>query len=661
MAKKKKILYHSDFSLSKTGFGRAAKALLKELYKTGKYEIVQYCCGLTWEHPTFKRVPWKCYGALPNDKQQVDALNKDPQVARLASYGQFNINNVIEKEKPDFYFGVQDIWGVDYCLKMPWWNKLHCVVHTTLDSLPILESAVFAAKDVKNYWVWSNFAEKALHKIGYNHVKTVHGAIETEKFYKLPESEKKALREKFGLPQDAYIIGFVFRNQLRKSVPNLLEGYAKFKKEHPEIKNTYLLLHTSFSEGWPIIKKENIENENSESLDLCKQYEIDPREILTSYVCRNCKALEVKNFLGENLDCKFCGAQKSQVTTSPQMGVCEDQLREVYNLMDVYCHPFTSGGQEIPVQEAKLCELITLVTNYSCGEELCQQEAYSIPLEWSKYTEHSTNFIKASTYPNSISKNLYKVFKMPKSKKEDYGRKARQWVLENYDAKKISAIFQDFIDNAEEVDYDFKFKTVLKNPTYEIPYIEDNEKWLKEMYVNILKFNNQKDIEDGIKYWLKEIKSGTSRDKIESYFRKVALQDNQAQTKKKNLDDLLDKDDEGKRIAVVMPESAGDVFLTTAILPSIKRLYKDHNIYFITKPQFFEILDGNPFVHKTIPFFQEAESLLFMEGRGSHKGYFEICYVPHVGTQRFLNYLHNAKDIIDLDIHSEDFNKITRE
>ena len=30
---------------------------------------------------------------------------------------------------------------------------------------------------------------------------------------------------------DDFIIGFVFRNQLRKSVPNLLEGFKVFKEE----------------------------------------------------------------------------------------------------------------------------------------------------------------------------------------------------------------------------------------------------------------------------------------------------------------------------------------------------------------------------------------------------------------------------------------------
>ena len=85
------------------------------------------------------------------------------------------------------------------------------------------------AKDVKNYWVWSNFAEKEFKRLGHDHIKTVHGAISHEQFYKLDPSEKTELRKKFKIEEDAFIIGFVFRNQLRKSVPNLIEGYAKWK------------------------------------------------------------------------------------------------------------------------------------------------------------------------------------------------------------------------------------------------------------------------------------------------------------------------------------------------------------------------------------------------------------------------------------------------
>ena len=44
------------------------------------------------------------------------------------------------------------------------------------------------------------------------------------------------------------------------------------------------------------------------------------------------------------------------------------------------------------------------------------------------------------------------------------------------------------------------------------------------------------------------------------------------------------------------------------------------------------------------------DNLLWLEGSGSHKGYFDIAFLPHIGTQRILNYLHNGKDEIDFNL-----------
>jgi hypothetical protein len=44
------------------------------------------------------------------------------------------------------------------------------------------------------------------------------------------------------------------------------------------------------------------------------------------------------------------------------------------------------------------------------------------------------------------------------------------------------------------------------------------------------------------------------------------------------------------------------------------------------------------------------DNLLWSEGFGEHKGYFDITFLPYIGTQRILNYLHNGKDKIDFDI-----------
>jgi hypothetical protein len=96
-----------------------------------------------------------------------------------------------------------------------------------------LPSAVKKAKDIKNYWVWSNFAEKEFKRLGFDHVKTVHGAIESKFFYKLPDEERKKLRLK-----NVEIIKSVFPD-------NNIKEIKKIKICHIDV-NTYQSTLKSF-------------------------------------------------------------------------------------------------------------------------------------------------------------------------------------------------------------------------------------------------------------------------------------------------------------------------------------------------------------------------------------------------------------------------------
>ena len=158
------------------------------------------------------------------------------------------------------------------------------------------------------------------------------------------------------------------------------------------------------------------------------------------------------------------------------------------------------------------------------------------------------------------------------------------------------------------------------------------------------------DDDDGLKYWLSELKKGNTREVIENYFRRVALQENE-KDKKIGFEELLDKDDEGKRLLYVMPESIGDIYLSTSLFKSAKELYPDYNLYVAVKPEYFSILDGNPYVHKVIQYVPQMDNLTWLEGKGRHKGFFEIAFLPYSNTQRFLTYLHNAKDKLAYDIN----------
>lgn len=559
----KRILFHSNNAKAFTGFGKNTKNILRYLYKTGKYEIIEFANGTQWNDPSLKLRPWEAQGSLPNNPALLKQLNSDQQKGRAAGYGAATIDSAIKEYKPDIYLGVEDIWAFGGYWEKPWWDKINNMIWTTLDSQPILPQAVEAAPKTKNFYCWSSFAERDLKEMGHDHVGTLHGTVDTDDFYRLSNLERKELRKKFGL-SDEFIVGFVFRNQLRKSVPNLMEGFKIFKKDCPKAK---LLLHTHWSEGWDIPR-------------LIEEKGLKKEDILTTYYCSACGQYEVRSFTGQEQKCRFCGTEKSLNTTNVKAGVNEEQLNEVYNLMDVYCHPFTSGGMEIPIFEAKMTELITLVTNYSCGEDSASQDCGSFPLDWAEYREPGTQFIKASTYPSSIAKQLKKVWQMDSPKRLQMGKKGRQWTIDNYSTEAVGKKLEAILDAMPDIDYDFD--------------------------------------------WEKEEKQGI------------------------DLEDLLD---EGNRIAVVMPQSAGDVLWVNSLMGNLKKLYPSYDIYVFTKSQFFDYIEDHPAVHKALPYSKEIDNLCFLEGQENHKGFFDIAFLPHCGTQKVLTYTHNGIDKTQFELY----------
>ena len=631
---KKKLVFQSDFALMKTGFGRNAKALLSYLYKTKKYDIVHYCCGTLDNDPKLDSTPWKSIGTIP----AAYPTNRDPEQTRRVSYGAEKLDSIIEKEKPDVYIACQDIWGVDFAVEKPWFNQITSAIWTTLDSLPLLPNSIKYAKEVDNYWVWSDFAEREFKKLGFNKVETLPGCVDESCFLNLGQDKKDQLRRSFNIAKEEFIVGFVFRNQLRKLVPNLIEGFSIWKRRSGS--RGKLLLHTHWDEGWDILR-------------LANEYNVERTDILTTYKCSKCNSYRVQPFQGQGLNCPDCLSEKSLSTSNILNGVSEAQLNEVYNLMDVYCHPFTSGGQEIPIQEAKLSELITLVTNYSCGEKSCEEGSGSIPLDWSEYREIQTLFRKASTYPDSIADAIEQVHKMPLEERQQIGVDSRNWTIDNFSTEVIGKQIEKFIDGAPFADYEkVDIQPKENDPEAEITAPRtDPKEWILSMYKNILKRESPSKADDGFRYWMGEIQKGVELDKIEKFFRDTARNHNQ-RLKKFDLNTLLDENDKGKRVLYVIPQSAGDVFLSTSLFPSIKKLYPDWNLYVATEKENFPILHGNPHIHRILPYTPQMDNLFWLEGHGEHEGYFEVAYLPYIGTQKIFNYQHNGIDKIALDLRN---------
>ena len=105
-----------------------------------------------------------------------------------------------------------------------------------------------------------------------------------------------------------------------------------------------------------------------------------------------------------------------------------------------------------------------------------------------------------------------------------------------------------------------------------------------------------------------------------------------------------------KKLLLIVPESAGDIFLVTSLLSSLQETYHEYDIYFSCKPQFQDILKNNPYITKVIDYLPIMENQTLMEGTGDWQGLFDISIMVTIHTQRFLNYLNNGQTRISLDL-----------
>ena len=69
---------------------------------------------------------------------------------------------------------------------------------------------------------------------------------------------------------------------------------------------------------------------------------------------------------------------------------------------------------------------------------------------------------------------------------------------------------------------------------------------------------------------------------------------------------------------------AGDlntVFIATSLFKSFSENYPNTDLYFACHNQFQNILDGNPYIKKVIPYHENMSKEVNMIGGGQHEGY----------------------------------------
>ena len=100
-----------------------------------------------------------------------------------------------------------------------------------------------------------------------------------------------------------------------------------------------------------------------------------------------------------------------------------------------------------------------------------------------------------------------------------------------------------------------------------------------------------------------------------------------------------------------MPQSAGDVFLSTSLFRSMQDTYPEYNIYVATRLEYTSLLEDNPYVYKVLLWQDCMAAQAIMMGSSEWKGFFNVFFTPFTVTQtEYMNYIRNGQDKIAFDL-----------
>jgi glycosyltransferase involved in cell wall biosynthesis len=232
---KPKLLWCGDI-VAMTGFARVTENVLERL--RSDYEIV-VLGNNWWGDPTPLQEFYKMYPSSNRFQQ--------------APFGEQRIREIVEREKPDIVFTINDMWIINEQYKqiadLHEQKKFKFVGYAPMDSYGWLGSLNETANKWDGIISYTEFGAHEFIAGGIEKPVAVipHGVTRGQFYPKAKTEARKAL----GLKDDIFIVFNGNRNQFRKRIDITIEAFAKFAKDKPD---TQLYLHMGLKDqGWDII------------------------------------------------------------------------------------------------------------------------------------------------------------------------------------------------------------------------------------------------------------------------------------------------------------------------------------------------------------------------------------------------------------------------
>tara|TARA_R110000868_G_scaffold31646_1_gene115956 strand:- start:161 stop:1420 length:1260 start_codon:yes stop_codon:yes gene_type:complete len=339
---KPKLLWCGDI-VAMTGFARVTENVLQRI--CDQYEVVVLSHNW-WGDPTPLQAKYKMY---PSSNR-----------FQTAPFGEDRIREVVEKEKPDIVFTINDMWIINEQYKRI--KDLHdqklfkFVGYAPMDSYGWTGCLSETANDWDGVISYTEFGAHEFIRGGIRKPITIipHG-ITSDQFYPIDKTEA---RKRLNLKDDIFIVFNGNRNQFRKRIDITVEGFAKFAKDKPD---TQLYLHMGLrDQGWDIMP------------------------------------LFARAMQREGLDPNGRIILTAQTQGPPNVEV--DFLNTIYNAVDVGVNTCKGEGWGLVSHEHAACRVAQVVPNHTSCKEIFEGYGRLIRCD---HVDVDTNYSREMPCPSS--------------------------------------------------------------------------------------------------------------------------------------------------------------------------------------------------------------------------------------------------------------------
>lgn len=287
--------------------------------------------------------------------------------------------------RADIVISNQDIWPLDYGLLkqiprfVPW---------VPIDHDPVPPAVVERLRQAYRIITCSKFGYEQLKNFGL-HSTYIPYSVNTE-IYK--PMDKKAMRKKYGIPEDAFVFGMIAANKdlpPRKSFQEVMDAFKIFLGTHP---NAYLYFNVPMGnpQGFPL-------------LEYAKVLGISERV-----------------FHNDNYNIFFKFDRQA--------------VAEIINCFDVSLNPSISEGFGLNIIEAQACGIPVITNRWTSQPELVieNETGWVCEVAHRRFTHLSSYVGEPSTA--SLAEKMELAYDADRVKMGEAGRK---WIQDNFDSKLV--------------------------------------------------------------------------------------------------------------------------------------------------------------------------------------------------------------------------------